>query len=955
MRRILFTMLFPIFILANEITISKFEPFESPSNPEMEEIIRAKVLSELKSNQYTIVQLNSTGKVALAESKSRGAKLHIGGYYKKLSKYPVEIYIQVYSTEKELVIDAISSGRTFDSQTGIEFAPDELKRLDDDKSSETARKLSTQLRLNSDFSEQPQNINDELLNKKIAKAIQFPVSQTGREKDVITRDTFQLMGSQEVETASRSKESILDAPATIMVITEEDIRQRGYTSITEIFSDIPGMDISNANGSPHLHTYMRGYRTDYGQKIMLMIDSKPLNDLWDQMPLISRQFSITSIKKIEILYGPSSVVYGPNATQGIVNIITKSGQELKKDGITSSISLQHGSFDTSAFDGTVTGKSGELSYTLSARYFKSDEPNLSGRKVDSYTNNFYYGFKPIWGPVLDNGVNGKKFGKYNDPSLDKSVHANLSYKGLKIGIFHDQIQEGFGSSYTGDQVQNNANWGWKNTQYYAEYDKMIGNKFRSFTQFMQRDHFRGGTWTEALPSPTEEAVYDVDGNQTNTISKPYESMISNTYWQTINKSNTINQIFEYKFNKVYKLNVGLNYNNRDLTRNYDVAGYYNAFSSVLPNDPDKYPDGYNVTTSSNATLPITPMPSERMHPSNSASIQDKGGYMLHTIDWDKFRFSAGIRYDKNSIYGSTVNPRMTAIYKHTPNQAWKIMYGEAFQEPTAIQVYGDSGGANYGALAVGGAIGNTNLKAEKLRSGELVWILQGKNFYNEVSSFYNRYDRVIEGTFQSVYGKRIYGTEWKLNVFFPNLIPGSSKISSYMSYSFTESLNSVTYDRNALKFSNGTTIAGKYEKYYNEYIYPETQLTLPRKREYFTQGDIAKNKFNIGFNVPILNVVNFNLRGSYIGKKNLYTTNPLRDQSITTDAYFIWNGTLTYLFETYGSLSLKVYNLFNQYYLHPGVEFAGGGNRYWERSMDYRSSILPQPGRYYLLNLTITF
>ncbi|MCB1176875.1 MAG: TonB-dependent receptor, partial [Leptospiraceae bacterium] len=825
----------------------------------------------------------------------------------------------------------------------------------EDRGTDTVRKLATQIRLNPKFSEQPQNINTELLNKKISKRIEFPISESGKEKDLITKDTFELLGSQEVETASRSKESILDAPATIMVITEEEIRQRGYTSIAEIFENIPGMDISFSNGVPYVTPYMRGYRTQSGQKILLMIDGKPQNDLWGQSSRVSRQYPITVVKKIEILYGPSSVVYGPNATQGIINIITKNGGELKKDGMNTNISLQHGSFNTNAIDASVTGRNGELTYSISGKYFKSDEPDLSGRKSDSYVNNFYYGFRPTWGPVLEADFNGTRFGKYYDPSLEKSFLGNLSYKGLKIGIIYDRVSNGFGTAYTGDQVQNNADYGDENTMFYAEYEKTIGKNFRSFTQIYHTNYIRKGTWTEALPNPTQVETLDSSGNVIDTISYPYESLVSNTYWQSVNKLNQINQIFDYRFNQYFKLSTGLNFTHRKLARNYDVPGYYGAFNSTLVDDFDKYPNGYNVV-SSNSTdpLPVTPLPPERQHPSNTASIQDSGGYALGVVDINKFRFNLGVRYDKNSNYGSTVNPRATIIYKYSKNQAWKATYGEAFQEPTAVQLYGDSGGANY-SYTIAGSVANTNLKPEKLRAGELIWILQGKSFYNEISAYYNKYDRVIEQNFLSDYGRRIYGTEWKITKYFSNFIPSSGKISTFFNYTFTESRIGLLYNHTLGIYQDGGTAFGKYEKYYDEYIYPDSGITLPRKRQYYNSGDIAKNKFNIGFNLPVFSTWNINLRGTYVGRKELYITNPLREQGLSVDPYFLWNGTLSYIFDNYGILSLKVYNLFNEYYFHPGIEFAGGGNYYWERSLDYRNSILPQPGRYFLLNLALTF
>ncbi len=950
---LLFLSLTSFLFAQDKLSLSPFEPFESAKNPELEKQIKTQIKKELQN--FAIEEIDQTGQPALQESKKRGAKLHVGGYYKKTPNSPLEIYIQIYSVDREVVIDAVSSGTSFELDSKIKFDEKELQKLDEDRIQETTRKLATQIKLNPTYLEQSQNINTELLNKKISRSINFPISDLGRDKEIITKDTFELLGSQEVETASRSKESIMDAPATILVITEEEIRKRGYTSLTEILENIPGMDISFSNSTPYITPYMRGYRTDSAQKILFLIDGKPQNDLWSQSIHLSRQYPITLIKKIEVLYGPSSVVYGPNATQGIINVITKSGQELKKDGLNSQISLQHGSFNTNAIDSSVVGRSGELSYSLGTKYFKSNEPDLAGRKTDSYVNNFYYSFRPIWGPVLNSDINGTRFGRYFDPSTEKSFLANINYRGLKLGVIHEQVEGGTGTAFTGDQVQNNGNFGHVATMYYGEYEKTIGNKFRSFTQIFYRNFTKKGSWTESLPNPTVETIYDEEGNEQQIITNPYESLVSNTYWQSINTMYQANQILEYRFNPMFKLSSGVNFTHRMLSKNYDVPGYYGAFNSILPNDLDRYPNGYNVVSSSSTEpLPITPLPSDKQHPMNTASIQDEGGFILGVIDIHKFRFNLGVRYDKSSIYGSTVNPRASVIYKHTENQAWKFTYGEAFQEPTALQLYGDSGGANYG-FDVLGSVARTNLKAEKLRSGEIIWILQSKGFYNEISSFYNKYDRVIEQNFLSVYGKRIYGTEWKINYFFTNFLPSSSKISIFFNYSYVDPRNSVTYNHKEKIYKNGDTVFGKYEWFYDENIFPETQVPLPRRRKYFSEGDIANHKANLGINLPILSSWNINLRGSYVGQKGLYSTNPLREQGIKLDPYFLWHGTVSYSFENYGVLAFKVYNLFNEYYLHPGVEFAGGGNYYWERSLDYRNSLLPQPGRYFLINLTLTF
>lgn len=89
----------------------------------------------------------------------------------------------------------------------------------------------------------------------------------------------------------------------------------------------------------------------------------------------------------------------------------------------------------------------------------------------------------------------------------------------------------------------------------------------------------------------------------------------------------------------------------------------------------------------------------------------------------KFNFHTGIRYDHNSIYGGSVNPRISTIYKFSKKGAVKLIYAEAFQEPPPVQLWG-------GWL---GRQANPDLKPEKARNIELVGMLQTGKFLHDLS------------------------------------------------------------------------------------------------------------------------------------------------------------------------------------------------------------------------------
>ncbi len=133
-------------------------------------------------------------------------------------------------------------------------------------------------------------------------------------------------------SVSKKAEKIELAPATIQVITEEDIKRRGYTDITQIFYDLPGFDVSRTFGTSYATVYQRGYRTSaLTERMLFMIDGVDDNELWTNAVFLSRQFPISNIKRIEIIYGPASTIYGPNAFTGVVNIVTKSPSDVFKN------------------------------------------------------------------------------------------------------------------------------------------------------------------------------------------------------------------------------------------------------------------------------------------------------------------------------------------------------------------------------------------------------------------------------------------------------------------------------------------------------------------------------------------------------------------------------------------------------------------------------------------------
>ncbi len=172
-----------------------------------------------------------------------------------------------------------------------------------------------------------------------------------------------------VTIASKKRQGITDTPMPVVVIEAKEIRLSGATNIPDLLRRVAGVDVLSVSVSD-LNVSVRGFNMEASGKVLVMIDGRSVYldfygiVLWDALPI-----SMDEIRQIELIKGPGSSIYGGNAFNGVVNIITKSPGEID-GGI---FSLRGGEDDTfvgSALYGKRTGNSG---YKLSVSRDETDE------------------------------------------------------------------------------------------------------------------------------------------------------------------------------------------------------------------------------------------------------------------------------------------------------------------------------------------------------------------------------------------------------------------------------------------------------------------------------------------------------------------------------------------------------------------------------------------------------
>jgi iron complex outermembrane receptor protein len=154
-------------------------------------------------------------------------------------------------------------------------------------------------------------------------------------------DLEQLLATP-VYAASKYKQSAAEAPAAVTVLTQGDIRSFGWRTLGEVLAGARG--VFTRYDRTYTYLGVRGLNRpgDYSSRLLLLIDGVRANDNIYDSVLVGREFPIdvALIERVEFIPGPGSVVYGPNAVLGVINVITRNAASLRGHSATVSVDSQ---------------------------------------------------------------------------------------------------------------------------------------------------------------------------------------------------------------------------------------------------------------------------------------------------------------------------------------------------------------------------------------------------------------------------------------------------------------------------------------------------------------------------------------------------------------------------------------------------------------------------------------
>jgi iron complex outermembrane recepter protein len=202
-------------------------------------------------------------------------------------------------------------------------------------------------------------------------AAQSPAS--GRD---LTTATIEDLMNITITSASRKEQRMGDVPASVYVITRDDIRRSGMTTVPELLRLVAGVQVAQINANKWAIA-VRGFNNLFGDKLLVLVDGRTVYDrLNSGMFWESLDIPLDQIERIEVTRGPGGATWGANAVNGVISIVTRHAADTTGAAVT----VGAGTFDGAHVSARYGAARGTLAYRLSSQFVGHRESRLDARE-----------------------------------------------------------------------------------------------------------------------------------------------------------------------------------------------------------------------------------------------------------------------------------------------------------------------------------------------------------------------------------------------------------------------------------------------------------------------------------------------------------------------------------------------------------------------------------------------
>ncbi|MDZ3836619.1 MAG: TonB-dependent receptor [Rhodospirillales bacterium] len=215
-------------------------------------------------------------------------------------------------------------------------------------------------------------------------------AQGAAEVDFTNLSLEELM-DVEVTSVSKRPQRVADAAAAVFVIGPEDIRRSGANSVPELLRMVPGVEVARIDANKWAVS-IRGFNGQFSSKVQVLTDGRSVyNTLFSGVFWEGQDVVLEDVERIEVIRGPSASVWGANAMNGVINIITKSAKDTQGVLLSGGLGTGEHGFGTARFGGKLGEK---LHYRGYAKSFTVGEGAVaSGNRGADETRQDRAGFR----------------------------------------------------------------------------------------------------------------------------------------------------------------------------------------------------------------------------------------------------------------------------------------------------------------------------------------------------------------------------------------------------------------------------------------------------------------------------------------------------------------------------------------------------------------------------------
>ncbi len=439
--------------------------------------------------------------------------------------------------------------------------------------------------------------------------------------------SFEELFDVTLSIASKSEQTIAKAPSTVTVFTRQDIVRLSINNVEDILNFVPGMQVTRNESNNMGHTIQaRGRYTLGGRSVLVLLNNQRLNHDWTGGANWTTQLvSANNVKQIEVIRGPGSALYGSDAFNAVINIITD--HTLNEGGV------ELGSFDSKrGYAAISSGPNEDIKTSLFLNYFSDNG--------DDYTT---------------------EEGTTQDPVYGYEVSGFVGYQNLEFNLRHVfREAEDF---YQFGAIDNNINKTTsKNTMVSAKYkfEPMADFSLEAFVYYHNRYQ---KSFFEPLDPEVMSFLFSAG------IAQDPSPVLGGPLYELSEAG--INLDGKYALGSDHNLSFGLVYRKpkMDTLRlhgNHDIADITTILVLGQPGQIRYYGQSEISANFGEET-----------------SRTNIGLYVQDQISFnEKLDGTFGIRFDDYSDFGSTTNPRASLVYSANQSHSFKLIYGEAFRAPS---------------------------------------------------------------------------------------------------------------------------------------------------------------------------------------------------------------------------------------------------------------------------------